>query len=99
MAAYLVIQADVTDWQRFKAYTEKVPPLVSAYGGEYLVMDNQHEIFEGEPRPGSVVISKWPDADAIRTFWQSAAYRELIALREGTGRFHVMLVNGLNGKD
>ena len=97
MASYLVIQADVTDWERFKAYTSKVPALVRAYGGEYIAMDNQHDVLEGDYKPGSVVISRWPDEATIRAFWQSDSYQQLIALRDGTGHFHVMLVHGLNG--
>lgn len=94
MHAYLIIQAKVTDWEKFKNYTDVVPAIVKQYGGEYIVMERQPEVYEGE-EPGSVVVSKWPSREAAQAFWQSEVYQKAIPLREGAGTFHVMLVNGL----
>ncbi|XQW83449.1 DUF1330 domain-containing protein [Thalassotalea piscium] len=94
MSAYLIIQAKLSDWNKFKDYTEVVPAIVKQYGGEYIVMDSQPEIFEGEDA-GSVVVSKWPSKEAAQNFWQSSEYKKAKPLRAGTGKFHVMLVNSL----
>lgn len=94
MSAYLIIQAVVSDWGKFKKYTDIVPSIMKKYGGEYIVMDSSPEVFEGN-EPGSVVVSKWASKEAAYDFWQSQAYQNAIPLREGTGTFHVMLVNSL----
>lgn len=96
MSAYLIIQATVHDWEKFKQYTDVVPGLVEQHGGKYIVMDGQPEYIEGAFRPASVVVSLWPDKAAAQNFWQSDAYKQAKALREGTGVFNVMLVEGSN---
>ena len=94
MSAYLIIQAKISDWNKFKNYTQVVPNIVKQFGGEYIVMDSEPEIFEGDDS-GSVVVSKWPSKEAAQRFWQSNEYKNAMPLRAGTGKFHVMLVNSL----
>lgn len=94
MSAYLIIQATVKDWDRFKQYTQVVPGIVAKFGGEYIVQ-GAAELIEGPFDPASVVISKWPDKSAARAFWDSEEYQQAIPLREGTGSFNIMLVEGL----
>lgn len=94
MSAYLIIQATVEDWAAFKPYTEVVPALVEHFGGKYIVQ-GKPELFEGNFDPASVVVSKWPSKTAAKAFWHSQEYRDAITLRQGTGTFNVMLVEGL----
>lgn len=95
MSAYLIIQATVTDWAKFKGYTQIVPDLVRQFGGEYVVMDGAPELLEGDKSPASVVVSKWPSKAAAKAFWGSPEYQQAIPLREGAGEFHIMLVDAL----
>jgi len=95
MSAYLIIQATVTDWAGFKRYTDVVPALVKQFGGEYVVMDGSPELIEGDDIAGSIVVSKWPSKTEAKAFWNSDEYKQAIPLREGTGSFHVMLVDSL----
>ncbi len=97
MSAYLIIQATVNDWARFKQYTQIVPDIVAKFGGKYIVQ-GAAELIEGQFDPASVVISKWPDKESARSFWASEEYKQAIPLREGTGTFNVMLVDGLEEK-
>ena len=95
MSAYIIVQATVTDWENFKRYTDIVPSLIKGFGGEYIVMDGEPELLEGSDISGSVVVSKWPDKQTAKAFWNSGRYQEAIRLREGAGEFHVMLVDSL----
>ena len=94
MSAYLIIQAQLTDKEKFQAYTQVVPSIVKAFGGEYIAMDSSPDIFEGG-NVGSVVISKWPSKEAAHTFWHSEEYKKALPLRANTGTFSVSLVNGI----
>lgn len=94
MSAYLIIQAQLTDREKFKTYTQTVPAIVKAFGGEYIAMDSTPDIFEGG-NVGSVVISKWPSKQAAHAFWHSEEYKKALPLRDNTGTFSVSLVNGL----
>lgn len=95
MPAYLIVEAEITDPERFAAYARANPALVARHGGRYLALRTQAEALEGEALgPRKLVISEWPDRDAAWRYWNSPEYAELKRLREGTGRFRVLLVEG-----
>ena len=37
MAAYIIVQANITDKERYKEYLNKVTSIVEKYSGEYLI--------------------------------------------------------------
>ncbi len=96
MPAYLVIEAVLTDPAAFVPYTKAVPPLVAKFGGQYISLAGSSEVLEGDWGATKVVLHRWPNMQAARDFWYSDEYQEAIKLREGTGTFRVMLVDGLN---
>ncbi len=94
MPAYMIIEASITDRARFRAYAEANPPVVARYGGCYLAMGGEVEALEGDLGEAKVVVSRWPDMDAARRYWRSPEYAAVRPLREGTGSFRVLLVEG-----
>lgn len=94
MGAYLIIQATVSDREKFQAYIQAVTPLVQRMGGRYIAI-TAPELLEGKTSPKSVVMSEWPSMEAAKKFWNSPEYAKVKALRAGTGEFNVMLVCGL----
>jgi len=95
MSAYLVIEAILTDPAAFAPYTKAVPPIVAKYGGEYISLAGDSEVFEGDWGATKVVLHQWPTMQAARDFWFSEEYQKAKKLRAGTGTFRVMLVDGL----
>lgn len=95
MPAYVVVEARIHDVAGFSAYARRVPEIVARYGGEYLALGGAQEPLEGDWGDSRIVLHRWPDADSARRFWSSPEYREARALREGTGEFRVILVEGV----
>lgn len=95
MPAYMIVEAEITDMARFRAYAERNPELVARHGGRYLAIRTATEPLEGDWNGLRVVLSEWPDMDAARRYWNSPEYQALKALRDGTGRFRVILVDGI----
>jgi uncharacterized protein (DUF1330 family) len=95
MTAYIVVEAVITDPESFGAYARTVPAIVAEFGGEYLVLGGQQEALEGDWGATRLVMHRWPSAEHARAFWNSDAYQAAKPLREGTGEFRVMLVDGL----
>ncbi len=92
---YMIVIADLTDRERFLAgYARVVPELVARFGGRYLVKGAGGEFLEGSwcEHP-SALVSEWPDREAARRFWSSPEYTAAKQLREGTGRFQVLLID------
>eukprot|EP00581_Thalassiosira_minuscula_P017679 CAMPEP_0183719988 /NCGR_PEP_ID=MMETSP0737-20130205/12738_1 /TAXON_ID=385413 /ORGANISM="Thalassiosira miniscula, Strain CCMP1093" /LENGTH=133 /DNA_ID=CAMNT_0025949783 /DNA_START=158 /DNA_END=559 /DNA_ORIENTATION=- len=99
--AYVLIEAKLkpTELERFGSYASRVPSVVEKYGGQYIVLGGNHEPLEGDWGETRLVLHKWPNAECARQFWNSEEYRELKDLREGTGDFRIMLLEGLDKSD
>lgn len=96
--AYLVVLGEVLDRDAFMSgYAAKLAPVYAQYGGEYLAVGRNFEIFEGEAGFKSFIISKWPSMAAARAFWDSPEYAPLKAARidNAWGRFDVYALEGL----
>jgi uncharacterized protein (DUF1330 family) len=91
---YMIVIADLSDRARFLAeYARVVPPLVESFGGRYLLHGGGGEFLEGGwCDRASALVSEWPSKDAALRFWNSPEYAEAKKLREGTGRFQVLLI-------
>ena len=94
MAAYLVVEAIITDREKFAAYARRVPDLVAAFGGEYVVLGGAAEALEGDWGDARLVVHRWPDMATAKRFWNSPEYAEIKKLRENAGEFRVMLLEG-----
>ncbi len=94
MAAYLVVEAVITDREKFMAYAQRVPELVARFRGEYIVLGGTQEALEGDWGDVRLVVHRWPDMASARRFWNSPDYAEVRKLREGAGEFRVMLLEG-----
>jgi uncharacterized protein (DUF1330 family) len=97
--ALMLVEADITDMERFREYTVAIVPIVKRYGGRYVVMRGARADLEGDWGATRIVISEWPSMQAALDFWNSPEYREAVKLREGTGTFRVTLLETLPPPD
>lgn len=93
MAAYIIATVRISDAERFGAYLKAVAGLSETFGGEYLVRGKVAEVFEGAVDPEErVVVVRFPDADAARSYSTSPQYQAGKALREGAGEVEARLI-------
>ena len=92
MGAFMIIQADITDPERFLAYAKRAPALIEKFGGRYRSIRGESAQLEGVADSRKIVVSEWPSMEAARQFWDSPEYTELKQLREGAADVHVYLV-------
>jgi uncharacterized protein (DUF1330 family) len=95
MAAYLIADVQVTDPDLYEDYRSRVPALIAAYGGRYLVRGGRVERLEGDANPQRVVVLEFPTMARLRAFYESAEYRALIAIRQRSARSSLFAVEGL----
>lgn len=95
MSAYMIVFVKIHDRERFiRDYGMPTAELIGQYGGEYLVRGPGVESLEGGLFDGaSAVISKWPNKEAIKAFWNSEAYTKLKATRQPLADANVMIVD------
>jgi uncharacterized protein (DUF1330 family) len=96
MPTFMIIVAKIADRNAFVAgYGKAAAALVTQFGGRYMLRAPGAELLEGSFGDGaSVVISEWPDMQAVRRFWNSPEYAEVKKLRDGLAECQVLLVEG-----
>ena len=53
MSAYVVVEIEVLDAERYERYKRMVPPSLAAYGGRFVVRGGATETLEGDWAPNS----------------------------------------------
>jgi uncharacterized protein (DUF1330 family) len=95
MAAYWIVDCDVTDPARYGNYRTLAPAAIAKYGGRYLVRGGATENLEGDWRPKRVVVLEFPNADAARRCYFSPEYSAARAERVGAAQMNIILVEGV----
>ena len=95
MAAYLIVEVDVQDKERYETYKRMVPPTLAAYGGRFIVRGGEAETLEGGWSPGRLVVVEFPSAERAKAWWGSEEYAEAKALRQATAHSRMIVVAGL----
>lgn len=95
MAAYLIVESNISDPEAFQRYVEAAPVVVAQFGGEYLVRGGAVETLEGDWTPSRLTVLRYPDMDTARAMYDSPEYVAARALRAGTtAMFDMVLVEG-----
>ena len=61
MAAYIIVDCEVTDPAAYERYKALAPAAIAQYGGRYLVRGGKTELLEGGPPPNRLVLLEFPD--------------------------------------
>jgi len=92
--AYVIVDIDVTDPDRYAAYRELAAPAVEAAGGRYLARGGATEVLEGDRVPHRIVVLEFPDMQAARAWYDSPAYRAARTVRDGAAVGSFIAVEG-----
>ena len=95
MAAYFIVDNEVTDPAGFEEYRQQVPGTVEKYGGKFLVRGGQMQTLEGDWKPKRIVVTEFLSIEHARRWYDSEKYRPLKELRLRTARGSVVLVEGV----
>ena len=94
MAAYFIVEVEVTDPAVFKEYGAQVPATVEKYGGRYIVRGGKVETLEGDWQPKRVVVLEFPSVEQAKRWYGSPEYKPLLALRLKSSTAKIVLVEG-----
>jgi len=94
MAAYVVVEIDVTDPVPYEDYKQQAPRSIAEHGGRYLARGGACQALEGGWAPRRLVILEFPNAAQARAWWESESYREPKALRQRSANTRMVLIEG-----
>jgi uncharacterized protein (DUF1330 family) len=95
MPVYLIADIEVTDPVGYEEYKKRVPAVIAAHGGRYLVRGGASQVLEGTWRPRRSAIIEFADLASMKAFWESAEYRPLRAIRERCAKSNVVVIEGV----
>jgi len=92
--AYIVVQAEVTNPQRYAEYAKLSPGIIAKYGGKFLARGGKTVTLEGPPAKNRVVVIEFPSLEKAEEFYRSPEYTEAKKLREGAATAQFIAVEG-----
>jgi uncharacterized protein (DUF1330 family) len=95
MASYMMVQSTINNEEQYQKYREAVVPLITKFGGKFLIRGAKVEVLEGQPDPRPMVVFEFPSMDAIHAFWNSPEYIPVKKIREGAATLNIWAVNGV----
>jgi len=81
MTAFVVVHAKIKDPEKLAAYSAAAGKTITDNGGKFTVRAPVLEVLTGNADYDRCVLIEFPDADAARNWYHSAAYQALIANR------------------
>lgn len=95
MAAYVLVDLEVFDPEKFKAYGQMVPATIAQYGGRYIARGGKTEVVEGTWSPKRLVIVEFPSMEKARAWLDSPEYAAPKALRQASARSQMIVIEGI----
>jgi uncharacterized protein (DUF1330 family) len=95
MPAYVIVDIDVTDPERYEQYRAAIPATLAAADGRFLVRGGEITILEGDWQPSRLVVLEFENLATAERWYESAAYQAAKKLREGGARLRMVAVQGL----
>jgi uncharacterized protein (DUF1330 family) len=94
MTAYIVGDIEIHDPQAYEEYRARVPAVIAAHGGRYLVRGGAVETLEGDWALKRTVILEFPDMEALMAFWNAPDYQPLRAIRQKASTGRLVAIQG-----
>ncbi len=95
MAAYIIVEMEVTDPVGILEYRKLAEASVTAYGGRFVVRGGRTEALEGGWEPKRIVVLEFPDVEHAKHWWASKEYAEARVIRERAAKTRMILAEGV----
>jgi uncharacterized protein (DUF1330 family) len=95
MPAYVIVETDITDPERYEQYKAATPTAIAAAGGRFLVRGGEHVVLEGDWEPTRLVVLEFEDLAAAKRWYESELYQDAKKLRAGAAHMRMVAVQGV----
>ena len=97
MAAYVIVEVEVTDPATYEEYKKLTPATIAAYDGRFIVRGGQYETLEGDWKPNRMVMLEFPSVERAKEWWNSPEYTEAKAIRHRAANTKMIVLEGFEG--
>ena len=92
---YSVAEVDIVDQAAYSTYVPKAQAAIKAGGGKILAAGGKTITVEGDPPKSRVVIQQWDSLEKYQAYRSSAAFKDLLPMREKVAKWHTFVVEGV----
>ena len=93
---YQIVEIDVLNQEVYvKDYAPKAQAAIKASGGKFLAAGGKTTSIEGDPPKTRIVLQQWDSLEQIQAYRNSAAFKDLLPLREKLAKFRSFTVEGI----
>lgn len=94
MPAYVIVQVDIFDNEKYDEYKKLTPDTVKAHGGKFVLRGNPVEVLEGEWDHDRLVMLEFPDKESARNWYYSKEYQKAKEIRSSGSSAKFILIEG-----
>ena len=95
MPAYLIVNIEITDPDRYAEYIDVCPATVAKFGGKYLARGGKAERIEGKYDPKRMVLLQFNTFEQAKAWWASEEYRHPKSIRHSSATTDMILFEGI----
>jgi len=92
---YSVAEIDIADQAVYSTYVPKAQAAIKTGGGRILAAGGKITTVEGEPPKSRVVIQQWDSLEKYQAYRNSAAFKELLPMREKVAKWRTFVVDAV----
>jgi uncharacterized protein (DUF1330 family) len=92
---YSVAEIEIADQAAYASYLPKAQAAIKAAGGKVLAAGGKITAVDGDPPKSRVVIQQWDSLEKFQAYRDSAAFKELLPIREKVAKFRSFVVDGV----
>jgi uncharacterized protein (DUF1330 family) len=82
MSAYVIIDVQIKNPEKYEQVKKLTPPTVTKFGGKYLARGGKTLCLAGEWDPSRLVLLEFSDLDQVQEWLNSPEYNSVKALRD-----------------
>lgn len=97
MAAYVIVEIEITDPEAYKDYTKLTPATLEKYNGKFIVRGGNYESLEGNWKPDRIVLLEFPSLERAKEWWNSPEYTPAKSIRQKAANTKMIVVEGYQG--
>ena len=95
MPAYVLVDIDIRDPEKYGDYVRVSHLSVEKYGGRFIVRGGAKERLEGDWEPHRLVILEFESVARAKEWWSSPEYAEPKRVRQATAVSNMIVVEGV----
>ncbi len=95
MSAFLVVDTNIHNSEKYEEYKKLAKPIAEQYGGIYRVRGGKIDVRESELwQPTRIVIIEFPDVKSAQAFVDSKEYAQVKHIRHDNAECTLFIVDG-----